>query len=137
MAMPTFTIGIPGQSFGVQVDLLNQSPDAVTIEAVSVEASDGKAWKIGAAGEPPKSLAGRAQTQVRFSVAAPPDAALTRPYFTGRTKNRPTTTWSIRATGISRSRLILCPPPRGSPTTERCCTCRRWCRPCSGSPPWE
>ncbi len=82
MAVPTFTIGIPGQSFGVQVELLNQSPDPVNVESVTLEASDGKQWKIAAAGDPaPKSLAGRAQAQTRFTVAAPPDAALTRPYF--------------------------------------------------------
>jgi len=82
-AVPTFTIAIPGQSFGVQVELLNQSPDPITLDAVTLEASDGKAWKIGVAGNPPpKSLAGRAQAQARFTVAAPSDAALTRAYFT-------------------------------------------------------
>ena len=81
-AAPTFTIGIPGQSFGVQVELLNQSPEPVTVEAVTLEASDGKAWKIATAGDPPlKNLAGRTQTQARFTVVAPPDAILTRPYF--------------------------------------------------------
>ena len=69
-ASPTFTIGIPGQTFGVQVIFLNQSPEAVNVEAVSLEASDGKAWKIESRGD------------ARFSVTVPPDAALTRPYFT-------------------------------------------------------
>ena len=69
-AAPTFTIGIPGQSFGVQAILLNQSPETVNVEAVSLEASDGKAWKIESRGD------------ARFSVTVPPDAALTRPYFT-------------------------------------------------------
>ncbi|HEY2015546.1 MAG TPA: PIG-L family deacetylase [Bryobacteraceae bacterium] len=89
MAAPTFTIGIPGQQFAVQVDLSNQSPDAVTVEAVSVEASDGKAWKIAAAGNAPKNLAGRAQASVRFTVAAPRDATLTRPYFTRPDEEQP------------------------------------------------
>jgi LmbE family N-acetylglucosaminyl deacetylase len=82
-AAPTFTVAIPGQSFGVQVDLLNQSPDPITVESLWVEAADGKSWKIGRQGaEPEKNLAGRAQAQVKFAVAAPPDATLTRPYFT-------------------------------------------------------
>jgi len=89
LTTPTFTIGIPGQTFGVQVDVINQSPDAVNVEAVAVEASDGKQWKIAASGEAPKSLAGRTQTTVRFNVAAPQDAALTRPYFTRPDEEQP------------------------------------------------
>ncbi len=77
---PTFTIAIPGQSFGVQVDVLNQSPEVVTLDAVKVEASDGKAWKIGAA-DAAKSLAAHAQARSTIEVTAPADAALTRPYF--------------------------------------------------------
>jgi len=81
-AAPTFTIGIHGQSFGVQVELLNQSPDPVNVETVTLAASDGKAWKISTAGDPAaKSVAGHAQAQARFTVTVPPDAALTRPYF--------------------------------------------------------
>jgi LmbE family N-acetylglucosaminyl deacetylase len=69
-ASPTFTVAIPGQSFAVQATVLNQSPETVNVEAVSLEASDGKAWKIESRGD------------ARFSVTVPPDAALTRPYFT-------------------------------------------------------
>jgi len=90
LTAPTFTIGIPGQTFGVQVDLTNQSPDAVAVEAVTFEAADGKPWKIAAAGEPPKSLAAHAQASGRFTVAAPQDAALTRPYFTRPDEEQPT-----------------------------------------------
>ena len=69
-ASPTFTIAIPGQSFAVQAILLNQSPETVDVESVSLEASDGKSWKIESRGN------------ARFSLTVPPDAALTRPYFT-------------------------------------------------------
>ena len=69
-ASPTFTIAIPGQSFAVQAILLNQSRETVNVESVSLEASDGKAWKIESRGD------------ARFSLTVPPDAALTRPYFT-------------------------------------------------------
>jgi hypothetical protein len=83
MAVPTFTIAIPGLSFGVQVELTNQGPDAVNLEGVTLEGSDGKAWKIEDSGDPaPKSLAGRSQGKARFRVVAPADAALTRAYFT-------------------------------------------------------
>jgi LmbE family N-acetylglucosaminyl deacetylase len=80
--VPTFAIAIPGQSFGVQVDVLNQSPEVVVVDAIKVEASDGKAWKIGTGADAPKTLAAHAQDRVVVDVIAAADAALTRPYFT-------------------------------------------------------
>jgi LmbE family N-acetylglucosaminyl deacetylase len=80
-ASPTFTIAIPGQSFGVQVDLLNQSPEPLAIDAVEVHSAGTGDWHIAAQAEPAKSLAGRAQSVARFSVAVPANAELTRPYF--------------------------------------------------------
>jgi LmbE family N-acetylglucosaminyl deacetylase len=70
-AAETFAIAIPGQAFGVQANLVNQSPETVKVEEVSLKASDGKAWKI-------ESRGGEA----RYTVSVPPDATLTRPYFT-------------------------------------------------------
>jgi len=81
-AAPTFTMAIPGQSFNVQATLLNQGAEEIGINAVRVEASDGKSWKIKAAEELPKSIASRKQSTLKFSVVAPEDALLTRPYFT-------------------------------------------------------
>jgi LmbE family N-acetylglucosaminyl deacetylase len=81
-ASPTFTIAIPGQSFAVQAILLNQSPETVNWESASLEVPVGQGWIIAGRVEAPKSLAGRTQTQARFLVTVPPDAALTRPYFT-------------------------------------------------------
>jgi len=82
-APPTFTIAIPGQTFNVGVEVNNQSPDPINIEAVSLDSPDGKAWKIATTGTAPsKTLSGRSQMQARFSVAVPSDATLTRPYFT-------------------------------------------------------
>jgi LmbE family N-acetylglucosaminyl deacetylase len=86
---PSFTIAIPGQTFGVRVDLLNQSPENVNVDAVSLAASDGKAWQIASKGEQPKALTARALGQVRFSVTAPADAVLTRPYFTRPNDEQP------------------------------------------------
>jgi LmbE family N-acetylglucosaminyl deacetylase len=79
---PTFTIAIPGQSFGVQVEVLNQSTEAVKVDSIEVQASDGKAWKIGTAADAAKSLAAHELDRVTVAVTAPSDAALTRPYFT-------------------------------------------------------
>ncbi len=79
---PTFTIGIPGQSFGVDAQLFNQSPEPLTVESVDVAASDGKNWSIHPVGEPVHEIAGGKDAQWRFAVTAPADAALTRPYFT-------------------------------------------------------
>ena len=86
---PSFTIAIPGQAFGVRVDLLNQSPETVNVDSISLGASDGKAWQVASKGEQPKTLAARALGQLRFSVTVPADAALTRPYFTRPNDEQP------------------------------------------------
>jgi LmbE family N-acetylglucosaminyl deacetylase len=78
---PTFNIAIPGQKFGVRLTLLNSSSMPVQLDSFSVSPSDGKAWQINAVKEPPKTLAPQAQAEVQYEVAAPADAALTRPYF--------------------------------------------------------
>jgi LmbE family N-acetylglucosaminyl deacetylase len=88
-ASPTFTIAIPGQAFGVQVDVSDQGPDPVSLESVSVAASDGKAWKIEPKAAAPKTIAGRGQGQAKFSVVVPADAVLTRPYFSRKDEEQP------------------------------------------------
>ena len=86
---PTFQIAIPGQSFYVQAELLNQSTEPVGVAAVKLEASDGKSWRIASTAEAKKSLAAGELTQARYSVTAPADAALTRPYFTRPDEEQP------------------------------------------------
>ncbi|HYL38691.1 MAG TPA: PIG-L family deacetylase [Bryobacteraceae bacterium] len=86
---PTFSIAIPGQAFGVRVDLLNQSPENLSVQEISLAASDGKNWQIAKRGEQPNNLASRALAVARFSVTAPADAALTRPYFTRPDEEQP------------------------------------------------
>jgi LmbE family N-acetylglucosaminyl deacetylase len=81
-AGPTFTIAIPGQSFGVQVRLVNESARELKIEGVGLQATDGKPWQIAVNGETAKLVASKRDAQVRFKVTAPANAALTRPYFT-------------------------------------------------------
>ena len=78
---PTFANVIPGQSFAVNAHLMNGSPETVDIEGMEVTSSDGKNWKIQAHSSPATSLKGRTDTSAKFSLIAPADAALTRPYF--------------------------------------------------------
>jgi LmbE family N-acetylglucosaminyl deacetylase len=86
---PLFTIAIPGQSFTVRAELLNPSQDTLNVDSVAVAASDGKSWTFAPKGELPKNLAPHALGQARFSVAAPADAAITRPYFTRPNDEQP------------------------------------------------
>jgi len=79
---PSFTIAIPGQNFTVRVELMNPSPDAINVDALALAASDGKSWTFASQGDLPKTVAARMLGQARFSVAAPTDASITRPYFT-------------------------------------------------------
>ena len=78
---PTFAIAIPGQSFAVALHLYNESTEDVNIESVNVAPSDGKNWTIEAKSSPTPVLAAGNDLRLRFSVKAPPDAALTKPYF--------------------------------------------------------
>jgi len=79
---PTFTITIPGQSFAVEAQIYNQSPENLTVESVDVQASDGKNWSIRPTGTADHEVAAGKEVQWRFAVAAPADASFTRPYFT-------------------------------------------------------
>jgi len=85
----TFTSAIPGQSFKVQTDLVNEGAEAVNIVSTSVAASDGKAWRISMTDAAPKGVASRQDAKVHFAVAAPDDAAITRSYFTRPNDEQP------------------------------------------------
>ena len=91
--LPTFTVAIPGQSFGVAVDLLNQSPETATIEQVAVAASDGKAWgsRFRYSGPWPKAIGMGERAQFNFGVTVAEDAPSTRPYFPAPMRNKVTT----------------------------------------------
>jgi LmbE family N-acetylglucosaminyl deacetylase len=84
----TFTIAIPGQAFSIDTKLFNPSPETLGVEDVEVTASDGKKWTIrmsesqSAAISGAQPLPGGKEAQWKFAATAPPDAALTRPYFT-------------------------------------------------------
>jgi LmbE family N-acetylglucosaminyl deacetylase len=85
----TSPVAIPGQAFPVTVDVTNEGPDAITVNAVRVTASDDKSWKIVQQSAPPESLAGHGQTTVRFAITAPENASVTRPYFTRPDEEQP------------------------------------------------
>ncbi len=86
---PTFTIAIPGQSFAVEAEIYNQSPENLTVESVDVQSSDGKNWSIRPTGAVEHEVAPGKEVQWKFAVAAPADASFTRPYFTRPNEEQP------------------------------------------------
>jgi LmbE family N-acetylglucosaminyl deacetylase len=86
---PTFTIAIPEQSFGVEAQIYNEGPENVSVTGVGVVPSDGKNWNIHSASAGVHEIKGGVQSQWRFDVTVPPDAALTRPYFTRPDEEQP------------------------------------------------
>ncbi len=78
---PTFTIAIPGQSFSVEAQLYNQSPEALDVTTGNITSTDQKQWVIASTGPPVQALAPGKQAEWHFSVISPSDASLTRPYF--------------------------------------------------------
>jgi LmbE family N-acetylglucosaminyl deacetylase len=110
MQAETFAMAIPGQSFGVQAQMVNEGGESIDIKAAALEAADGKAWSIvaKAAGEikpepsrrmgpmapvkisaAPTSVAARQDAKFQFSVTAPADAGFTRPYFSRDDEEQP------------------------------------------------
>lgn len=79
----TFRIAIPGQTFGVKVNVVKQSAADVALVKTSVEnTQERQVWKISAAStEVPTTLAEDKPVDARFTVAVPDDATFTRPYF--------------------------------------------------------
>jgi LmbE family N-acetylglucosaminyl deacetylase len=86
---PTFTIAIPGQKFAVQTNLHNNGPESVGILEVALTASDGKAWAIQAEKPASAFVAGGTESNLKFAVAAPEDATVTKAYFTRPNREQP------------------------------------------------
>jgi LmbE family N-acetylglucosaminyl deacetylase len=78
---PTFTAAIPGQTFGVEVHVMNEGTEQVEMRSLELIPSDGKAWRIQPKAPPLPALASGKEMDAKFAVTAPPDAALTKPYF--------------------------------------------------------
>ena len=80
-AVSAFTTAIPGQTFAVQASLLNEGAEALTVEKVSLDATDGKDWSLKPEASPKPELAASKELRMRFAVKVAENAALTRPYF--------------------------------------------------------
>lgn len=78
----TFQVAIPGQQFWVKVHATNPTNVPVQLASVELKATDGKQWSIEPAGQPGEMLQGNQSADLRFTVRAPENAELTRPYFT-------------------------------------------------------
>jgi LmbE family N-acetylglucosaminyl deacetylase len=80
----TFRMAIPGQKFGVNVHVDDQSPVAVKLIKVSVESAGQKTpWPASENNAPSANeIANSKPLDVKFSVTVPADATFTRPYFT-------------------------------------------------------
>jgi LmbE family N-acetylglucosaminyl deacetylase len=88
---PTFTIAIPQQSFAVEAQIYDEGPENVSVSSIEVTPSDGKNWNIHPApsGIRFDQVNGGTQAQWRFDLTVPPNAALTRPYFTRPDEEQP------------------------------------------------
>jgi len=88
---PTFTIAIPQQSFAIEAQIYDEGPENVSVSSVEVIPSDGKNWNIHPApsGIRFDQVRGGTQAQWRFDMTVPPNAALTRPYFTRPDEEQP------------------------------------------------
>jgi LmbE family N-acetylglucosaminyl deacetylase len=85
----TFTVAIPGMSFGVKERVLNSGTKPIRVEALQLSATDGKEWTIHSNGSPGAVLASDKEVELKFDVKAPADAALTRPYFSRPNQEQP------------------------------------------------
>ncbi len=86
---PTFTVAIPGQKFLVETELFNESPETIDTAAGDLTATDDKKWEIRSMSAAVTTLAPGTVRNGRFTVTAPPDAGLTRPYFTRPDEEQP------------------------------------------------
>ena len=92
-AGPTFTMAIPGQSFGVEGRIFNENSEPLGIDGVEVLAADGKNWSIRQGGDtkeaPTHEVAPGKEGRWSFSITVPADAAFTRPYFSRPDEEQP------------------------------------------------
>jgi LmbE family N-acetylglucosaminyl deacetylase len=76
----TFVTAVPGQSFGVQVHVVNGSHVPVKVKSTELESSAGAAFESAKPLEQPMLADGKAD-DVRINVKLPSDAKMTRPPF--------------------------------------------------------
>jgi LmbE family N-acetylglucosaminyl deacetylase len=77
----SFQVAIPGQRFGVNVHLVNQSQEPLQLAKIELKPSREKAWAVTPEGGTSGELGSGGERNVRFEVTVPGNAAPTRPYF--------------------------------------------------------
>jgi LmbE family N-acetylglucosaminyl deacetylase len=77
----TFRIAIPGQTFGVKVQIVNQSSEPVSLQRVSLKPVEATGWSIAAAKPAAGALSPNQLVTATFRAAVAADAGYTRPYF--------------------------------------------------------
>ncbi len=88
-AISTFAIATPGEAFGVDTQLLDQGSEPISVEDLAVQSTDGRDWKIKAQHAPEPSLAAGKEMRLKFALSTPPDAVLTKPYYTRPNDEQP------------------------------------------------
>jgi len=77
----TFTAAIPGQTFAVDAHVVNLGPEQVTIRHIELVPSGKQQWQIRSQKLSDPVVAGGKDITFPFTVTAPKDAELTKPYF--------------------------------------------------------
>ena len=77
----TFRIAIPGQTFGVKVQMVNQSLVPVSLYRVSLKPAEAKWWSISDSKPAGGDLAPNQLTTATFRATVAADAGYTRPYY--------------------------------------------------------
>ena len=79
----TFRTAIPGQTFGVKVNVVSRGSTPVELQHVSVAAYESsEPWNVVGPSAASKSLTSDQPSDLKFTVTVPQNAAFTRPYFT-------------------------------------------------------
>ncbi len=74
---------IPGQTFGVEVNVVDRGSIPMNLSRVTVAAyRQAEAWKVSLASSLPKALVSDQPAKFKFTVSVPESASYTRPYFT-------------------------------------------------------
>jgi LmbE family N-acetylglucosaminyl deacetylase len=77
----TFRVAIPGQTFGVKVQIVNQSSAPASLGRVSLKPVEAKWWSISGTKPAAGELLPNQLVTATFSATAAADAGYTRPYF--------------------------------------------------------
>jgi LmbE family N-acetylglucosaminyl deacetylase len=85
----TFRLAIPGQTFGVKVQLVNQSSAPVSLRRVSLKPVEPKSWSISDAQRAAGELLPNQLVTATFRATVAASAGYTRPYFSRRNIEQP------------------------------------------------